>query len=119
MAWTYMPPKRPEVGTVTVIAGLPARESLSDRALYLQAIRIGVSPEATVAVLPMTGTRLPAAFSFWKKVRPGWALSSEPPVAMPAAHTAEMAWFETVGSPARAICPLYSGLSRSDQSLGT
>ena len=82
-------------------------------------MRIGVSPRATVAVLAMTGTKLPASLSCLKKSRPGWALSSEPPLARPAAQTAEMAWFEPVGSPARATWPLYSGFSRSDQSFGT
>src|SRR5512146_2010683 len=114
-----IPPNRPEAGTATVIGGLPASESLSPRALYVQAIRIGVSPEATVAVLPMTGTKLPASLSFLKKSRPGVASSSEPPLAMAAAQTAEMAWLDWVGSPARATWPLYSGLSRSDQSAGT
>jgi hypothetical protein len=51
-------------------------------------MRIGVSPEATVAVLPMTGTNIPASLSFLKKSRPGWALSTEPPLARAAAQTA-------------------------------
>ena len=65
-------------------------------------MRIGASPEATVAVFAMTGTKLPASFSFLKKSRPCWAESSEPPDGKPEAHTPEMAWLETVGSPARA-----------------
>ena len=43
-------------------------------------MRIGVSPEATVVALPMTGTKFPASFSFLKKSRPGSALSSPPPL---------------------------------------
>ena len=87
---------------MTSIGGLPLSESLSARALYVQAIRIGVSPWATVAVLPMTGTKFPASLSFLNQSRPGWALSSDPPLASAAAQTAETAWFEPVGSPASA-----------------
>src|SRR5664279_10008 len=118
MAWMYMPPRRPVFGTTTVIGGLPARESLSARALYVHAMRIGVSPEATVAVLPITGTKIPASFSFLKKSRPGWALSTEPPFARAAAQTAETAWFDWVGSPARETVFL-PWARRSDQSCGT
>ena len=81
--------------------------------------RIGVSPEATVAVLAMTGTKLPESLSFLKKSRPGWTLSTDPPLAIAAAQTAEMAWFDLVGSPDRATWPLYSGLSRSCHDFGT
>src|SRR5438093_1354052 len=114
-----MPATRPGFGTTTVMGGLPLSETLSARALYVHAIRIGESPDATFAVLAMIGTKLPASLSFLKKSRPGVALSSEPPLAMAAAHTPEIAWFETVGSPARATWPLYSGLRRSLQSCGT
>ena len=82
-------------------------------------MRIGVSPDATVAAPAMTGTKLPASFSCLKKSRPGWTSSMDPPLAREAAQTPEMAWLLWVGSPDRATCPLYSGLSRSAQSFGT
>src|SRR5436190_1378782 len=100
IAWTYMPPKRPDVGTTTSIAGLPLSLSLSASALYVQPRRIGVLPLATVAVLAMTGTKLPASLSFLKKSRPSLTLSRLPPLLeRPAAQTADWAWFEASGSP--------------------
>ena len=66
----------------------------------------------------MTGTKIPASFSFLKKSRPGCALSSEPPLPSAAAQTAETAWFEPVGSPARETVFL-PWVRRSDQSCGT
>ncbi len=77
-------------------------------------------PLATVAVLAMTGTKLPASLSCLKKSRPSLTLSRLPPFDdRPAAHTADWAWFDASGSPNSATLFLYSGLSRSGQSFGT
>ena len=57
-------------------------------------------PLATVAVLAMTGTKLPASLSCLKKSRPSLTLSRLPPFDdRPAAQTADWAWFEASGSP--------------------
>src|SRR5512144_994949 len=99
MAWTYMPPKRPDVGTTTSIGGLPLSLSLSARPLYVQPRRIGVWPLATVAELAMTGTKLPLSLSCLKKFKPSVTLSRLPPLLeRPAAHTADWAWLDAVGS---------------------
>ncbi len=57
-------------------------------------------PLATVAVLAMTGTKLPASLSSLKKSRPSLTLSRLPLFRdRPAAQTADWAWFEASGSP--------------------
>jgi len=61
---------------VTSISGLPAAASRWLSALYVQRIVIGVAPWSIVPGLAIVGTRFPAVFSFLKKSRPGWALSS-------------------------------------------
>src|SRR4029078_7547047 len=88
-------------------------------ALYVQRIVIGVAPWSIVPGLAIVGTRFPAVFSFLKKSRPGWALSSEPPgCESAAAETAWIAWLLTRGSPARATWLLCDASSRSFQSCG-
>ena len=77
-----------------------------------------VSPFSTVAGVDWTGLKLPFAFSLPKKSRPGWMLSSEPPLASAAAYTPPKAEPDLVGSPFSATWPLYSGLSRSAKVVG-
>ena len=48
-------------------------------------MRIGVWPLSTVDGPPVTGTKLPAAVSFWKYLTPGSMLLNDPPLASAAA----------------------------------
>src|SRR5262245_66374290 len=92
---------------------LPARLEVRPELLYSQSMTHGVWPEAIVAGVGSTGSRLPAVLSWSKNETPFEMSSAEPPLASAAMRTPFSPACAVLGLPFSAIMPLYLGSSMS------